>query len=93
MAYVQPEEREALRRLREARDRAALELGVITLKWFDQVRATDREILRSEGEQRRVGEAALRAAGYEPDLEDLTIDLESGRILRRDAAGHWAATD
>jgi hypothetical protein len=93
MAYVQPEERDALRRLRDARDRAALALGVITLKWFEQVRATDHEILRSEGEQRRAGEAALRAAGLDPDLEDLTIDLESGRILRRDTAGHWVATE
>jgi hypothetical protein len=92
MAYVTADERETLRALQATRDREAQELGVLTLHWFAQIRKADLAILRAEQAQRRAGEEALRAHGFDPDAEDLTINLESGAILRATAGG-WVATE
>jgi hypothetical protein len=91
MAYITDDEREQLRRLREAQDRRAMELGVITLQWAAQLRQTEVETLRAEANQRKAGEAMLRRHGFDPDAEDLTINLDTGEILRL-VNGAWAPT-
>lgn len=88
MAYITDDQAAALRQLLADRDRLAMEVGALTIHWFDELRRASLVVLQSEVNQRRIGETALRTLGFDPETEDLTIDLATGRVMRL-VAGQW----
>lgn len=91
MARVAAPVLEQLRQCQQDRERSVARLGILALQWHQAVKHADHEVMMSERAQRQIGEAALRALGFDPEREDLTVDLETGAVLRL-VDGRWAAT-
>lgn len=75
---------EELRGIREQealRDKAAMELGVLTVNYERDKGGILLRIARSEQTQKDIGERLLRSYGINPDKEQYTIDSKSGSVM------------
>lgn len=73
-------ELKAIKELTAERDRAATELGAAVYEFRKIELGMMQKIENASAQQDRIGMAAIRAAGFDPDAANYTIDLETGEI-------------
>ena len=82
MVKVTEEELAKLRELRDQQDRHASMLGVATYEWQRRSQQLMEAIKRTEIEQDQTGNSILKAHELDYANENLTIDIETGEIMK-----------
>ena len=82
MVMVTEEELVKLRELRDRQDRHASMLGVAMCEWQRKSQQLMEAIKRTEIEQDQTGNSILKAHELDYANENLTIDIETGEIMK-----------